>query len=165
MSTLCRQFRTPFCHAASKPLIPLGCDHVAKGRQDRWSLPGAAIAGFDNAHCRSFSTLHRVPRLSYTAPGFCLSDVLAGTSSYREYRHTTMRCGLPQAMTSQWFVMALTVSGRIGSQHNPPIEWRVDARIRGRCYDQEIATVQGDMRAVGVQPGAIDCLISAFCGM
>jgi hypothetical protein len=76
-----------------------------------------------------------------------------------------MRCELPRATTSPWFVMALTVSDRIGSQHNSPIEWRVDAHIRGRCYEQEIATVQGYVRATGEQPGGIDCRINAFCGM
>jgi hypothetical protein len=68
-------------------------------------------------------------------------------------------------MTLQWFVMALTVSGRIGSQHNPSFEWWTDTHIRGRCYEQEIATQQGCTRAAGSEAGRVDFRGSRLCGV
>jgi hypothetical protein len=86
--------------------------------------------GFDNAHCRSFSTLHRHTGLFYTRPTW--SAVRCGwTSAARRRWRTGARRGLPQPTSCQRFVMALTVSGRNPSQHNPPIEWWVQAHIRG----------------------------------
>ncbi|HSN51353.1 MAG TPA: hypothetical protein VLS87_02400 [Woeseiaceae bacterium] len=129
------------------------------------SLEFATIAIFDIAYCLSFSTLHRPPGVFYTAAEFSLRSALRRTSADRKQWLETMRRGLPYAMTLQRFVMALTVSGRIGSQHNPSFEWWVNAHIRGRGYEQEIATDQGCMRATGVEAGRIDFRVCRIRGM
>ena len=150
MSSLCRCFRTACGCPAANPLIRLLAIAVAEWRQGvseptpplqgltrlrvvstaalrkPHELPG--MQRFDNAYCRSFSTLHRPSSLSYTPP----------QTNYR------------------WFVMVLTVSGRIRSQHNLPIGWWVNAHIRGRCYELEIATYQGCKCAAGADAGGCD---------
>jgi hypothetical protein len=65
----------------------------------------------------------------------------------------------------QWFVIVLTVSGRIRSQHNPSIEWWVHAHIRGRCYEWEIATDKGCKHAAGLEAGGDDFHGSRIRGM